>query len=129
MQAQFFHEVLMPLSAVFQRQADALLDLREYAPSKQHPGKCVSCYFKLFRAARGDSVTRLAALRKWLECNLVVVARDEQDRLLEQMPVHLDDEDLESFCQRMAQAILHDRSYSSERIELQFAFRADPLAA
>lgn len=129
MQAQSFNDVLVSLSAAFCRQADAILDLREYAPRKQHPGRCVSCYFKLFSAARADSVQRLAALRKWLEHNLIVVARDEQERLLEQMPLHLDDADLESFCQRMAQKVLHDRAYPGKRIELQFAFRSAPLAA
>lgn len=130
MQAQSFHEVLVPLSGVFRRQADALLDLREHALSKQNPGRCVSCYFKLFSAARGDAVQRLAALRKWLEHNLVVVARDEQDRLLERLPLLLDDTDLEACCTRMMQEVLQDRAYPADRIELRFAFKSDlPQAA
>lgn len=129
MQTQSFHDILVPLGDAFRRQADAILDLREYALSKQNPGRCVSCYFKLFRAARSDTVQRLAALRKWLECNLIIVARDEQDRLLERIPVHLDDEDLESFCQRMVQEFLHDRAYPGKRIELKFAFKHEPVAA
>lgn len=129
MQAQSFHEVLVPLGDVFRRQADAILDLREYVLSRQNPGRCVSCYFKLFRAARGETVARLAALRKWLEHNLIVVAKDEQDRLLERIPLHLEDGDLESFCQRMSQEIIHDRAYPSKRIELCFAFKGERQAA
>ncbi|MBC2593603.1 hypothetical protein H5P28_04940 [Ruficoccus amylovorans] len=129
MSAQFLHDVLVPLSDAFYKQADAILDLREYALSKQNPGRCVSCYFKLFSAARGDKVRRLQALRKWLETNLVVVARDEQDRLLERIPLYLDEGDLESFCQRMLQEVVHNRVYNSKRIELQFAFKGESLAA
>ncbi len=129
MSAQFLHEVLVPLSDAFYKQADAILDLREHALTKQNPGRCVSCYFKLFSAAKGDKVRRLQALRKWLETNLVVVARDERDRMLESIPLFLDDGDLESFCQRMLQEVVHNRVYKSERIELQFAFKGDSLAA
>lgn len=129
MSAQFLHDVLVPLSDAFYKQADAILDLREYALSKQNPGRCVSCYFKLFSAARGDKVRRLQALRKWLETNLVVVARDEQDRLLERIPLYLDEGDLESFCQRMLQEVVHNRVYNTKRIELQFAFKGESLAA
>lgn len=129
MSAQFLHEVLVPLSDAFYKQADAILDLREHALSKQNPGRCVSCYFKLFNAARGDKVRRLNALRKWLETNLVVVAKDDQDQLLESIPLFLDDADLESFCQRMLQEVIHNRVYNSKRIELHFAFKSDGLAA
>jgi hypothetical protein len=129
MSAQFLHEVLVPLSDAFYKQADAILDLREYALSKQNPGRCVSCYFKLFSAARGDKVRRLHALRKWLETNLVVIAKDEQDRLLESIPVNLDEADLESFCQRMLQEVMNNRVYGGKRVELRFAFKGGELAA
>lgn len=127
MQTQFHNEVLVPLSGAFRRQADALLDLRESALTKQNPGRCISCYFKLFNAARGDGMQRLTALRKWLEHNLVVVAKDDQDRLLERIPLDLSDSDLESCCMRMMREVLYDRAYPGERIELRFAFKGNEL--
>lgn len=127
MQTQFHNEVLVPLSGAFRRQADALLDLREYALSKQNPGRCVSCYFKLFNAARGDGVQRLVALRKWLEHNLIVIAKDEQDRLLERIELDLSDADLESCCMRMMREMLYDRAYPGKCVELRFAFKEDAL--
>ena len=130
MTEQFENDILGPLSRSFYRQADELLDLREAALSKQHPGRCVSCYFKLFSSAEGPAVTKLEALRRWLESNLIIEARDNQDQVLEKMPVCLDEEeDLEGYCTRLSMEVLNNRVYPTERVELRFNFKENSLAA
>lgn len=125
----FETDILAPLGQTFQKQADALLDLRQYAINKEHPGKCVSCYFKLYEQANNHSLNRLSILRKWLETNLEIVAKDEQDRFLERIPVCLEDEEnLESFCARLMQEIIHNRAYECEKIALYFRFRDEAAA-
>ncbi|WOO41391.1 hypothetical protein [Rubellicoccus peritrichatus] len=129
MSEQSIHEILAPLGHDFRKQADDLLDLREYALSKSNPGRCVSCYFNLFKNTSGIGDNRLAILRKWLETNLEIVAKGDQDKFLERLPLHLDDEDLESFCARIMQEIITNRVYESERIALFFRFKNKSTAA
>ncbi len=130
MDEHFENDILGPLSRSFYRQADELLDLREAALTKAHPGRCVSCYFKLFSSADGMSVAKLDALRRWLERNLIIEARDDSDQVLEKMPVCLDEEgDLEDYCRRLSMEVLNNRVYPAERIELRFNFKDATLAA
>ncbi|MEM9227004.1 MAG: hypothetical protein AAGA45_03465 [Verrucomicrobiota bacterium] len=127
---QYERQVLVPLSQSFSRQADALLDLRDAAIKRHHPGRCVSCYFKLFSRADARGTIHLESLRSWLESNLIIEARDDRNEVLETLPVCLDDEqDLEAYCTRMSHEVLTNRVYCSDKIELRFTFKEDAVAA
>lgn len=107
------------------RYADELLDIRESALRRQHPGRCVACYFRLAQAVEGPRRAWLARLRDWIESHLEILARDSGDTVLERMPVRLQAEDLESYCQQVMDQVHFDRSYQVPEIELTFEFREE----
>ncbi len=116
--------LLGDIAAPLAREADTLLDLREAATSASHPGRCVSCYFKLLAASPQQVSPRLTPLREWLESRIEITATGDEGLLLETLPLHLDAPDLESCCRRVMDAIFEDRSYVHARtIGLQFRFR------
>jgi len=115
-------EVLGPVAEVCRDAADELLDLRAAVLGRSDPGNCVSCYFRIFEVLGRGDVERLKQLRRWLEGNLVVVARDGSERELERIPVSLHQEDMESFCREMMLEFRENRCYADERIELSLDF-------
>lgn len=117
--------LLAEIAAPLVREADTLLDLRAAASQSPHPGRCISCYFKLAAALPENAVTRLTPLRRWLEERIEIAATCEQGNLLETLPVDLEDtDDLESFCRRAMDLFLEDRSYEKTgEIGLCFRFR------
>jgi hypothetical protein len=107
----------------FSKQADTLLDLHHYGVKRQHPGKCVDCYFRLYADAAPAELQNLAPLREWLERNIEIVAADQRQNLLEKFPLRLDSRDLESFCRNIIQILRNDRAFPTPAISLDFAFK------
>ena len=114
--------LLAPVAESFKHAADDILDLREAVLSRSDPGDCVDCYFKIFNIAKAEDPTPLQQLRSWLEQHLVVVARDDEARELERLPISLHHEDLESFCREVMNEFRDNRSYSNALIELSLHF-------
>jgi len=115
-------QLLAPVAKSFKHAADDILDLREAVKTRSAPGDCVNCYFKIFDVAKAKDPTPLQQLRRWLEQNLVVVARDGDARELERLPVSLHHEDMESFCREVMNEFRDNRSYSNSPIELSLHF-------
>ena len=113
--------VLHSLCPLFYRQADDLLDLRTWAGSRQRPGKCVDCYFRLFSSDLASA--QLCPLREWLEGNIEVVAFDSSESTLERLPLRLDSENLETFCHGVMEEIRSNRNYGHPEISLTFQFK------
>lgn len=119
-----FDPVLATLAQPFQRQADTLLDLRECVQTASKPGRCVRCYFALHQSAAETAIGRLCPLRNWLETNIEIVAHDAEARLLETLPLRLEEEtDLETYCHRVMEEFRDNRSYDSARINIGFRYR------
>ncbi len=108
--------------------ADELLDLRDAVLGRSDPGNCVSCYFRIFEVLGRGDVERLKRLRRWLEGNLVVVARDGSERELERVPVSLHQMDMEGFCREMMQEFRENRCYEGALIELSLDFKETEMA-
>ena len=115
-------EVLAPLTG-FRGCVDPLLDLRIAALKREQPGRCVQCYFKILGAAGARGMRAATPLRKWLEAHLVLVAEDENERLLETLPVQLEAADLDDYCEGMITVFRENRSYGVSSIGLRFNFR------
>jgi hypothetical protein len=115
--------VIAGLCPLFSRYADEILDLRSCARQRVRPGLCVRCYFQLY--ARADSATQpvLFPLRSWLESNIEVVARDNEEKVLEQLPLSLDTADLQSYCHRLMDEFRENRVYSAEVLSLEFRYK------
>jgi hypothetical protein len=117
-------DVLISVAPHFFKQADALLDLRDYAIKRKHPGKCVDCYFQLHADAPSEQLQNLTPLREWLERNIEIVAADQTQNLLEKFPLKLDTNDLETFCHKVVNFLRTDRAFQTPMISLDFAFKA-----
>lgn len=102
--------------------ADSVLDFREAVQGLSDPGKCVSCYYRIYSAIDEKGADALGILRRWIEENLQVVARDGRENELERIPVRLEEESLEGYCHRIMSQILQDRAYDASAIELNFAY-------
>lgn len=125
-----FDEVISPLSGIFRRQADALLDLRACALSRSTPGRCVACYFALFAATSArEVVSSLCPLKNWLENEIEVVARNETDTVLETVPLRLEAEDLESYCRGVMDEMREDRVHPGASVLLEFRFKDEGRTA
>ncbi len=119
-----FAPVLARLAQPFKRQADTLLDLHECVESKTKPGRCVRCYFALHENSVESAIARLCPLRTWLENHIEIVAHDEESRLLETLPLRLDEaSDLESYCHRVMEEFRDNRAYQTGRINIGFRYR------
>ena len=129
MDEQSIQSLLEPLCGAFAKEADALLDIRECLLLKERPGRCVDCYFRLLERAHGEEGRELSGLRRCLESHVEVVAQDEEKRLLERLPLRLEREDLQTYCERMMEAFVKDRTYPAKRIELCFQFKGAESAA
>jgi hypothetical protein len=115
---------LVPITRELQHWADEILDLREAAVRRLDPGRCISCYFKLLAGSRPGDKPVTTPLRLWLEQHLEVVARDSGQRELERLPVHLETEDIEAYCQQVMADFRYDRDYAHlPTIELAFQFK------
>lgn len=116
--------VIAPIATSFQGCADELLDIREAAMQRRQPGKCVACFYKVMGIAqRRQKANALKQLQCWIEDHLEIVAEDEHHAELERMGVHLDDSDLESYCQNIISQMHFDRSYASRHITLKFVYK------
>jgi len=122
--AHTLEAALIHIAPHFAKQADALLDLRDYGIKRQHPGKCVDCYFQLHANAPDTTLQNLAPLREWLERNIEIVAADQKRNLLEKIPLKLDAGDLESFCRKIINYMYTDRAFQTPTVSLDFAFKA-----
>jgi hypothetical protein len=117
-------DALVSIAPHFSKQADALLDLRDYGIKRQHPGKCVDCYFQLHSDAAPSELQNLAPLREWLERNIEIVAADQKQNLLEKIPLRLDGQNLEAFCHKVINLLRSDRAFETPMVSLDFAFKA-----
>ena len=116
--------LLMPLAPSLAKEADAILDLRELLMTNKEPGKCVRCFFRLFTAAGADSLPNLKPLREFLERHLEIAVRADGSEL-ETLPVKLrQGEDLEDFCMRSMKQVRLDRTFTAQRVDLAFRFKA-----
>lgn len=132
MSASNIDEALTPLAQKMSHHANDILDLREAAISRDDPGRCLSCYFKLLSYSQNTSHDTITPLRKWLEQHLEVVAIDHDDGLkeLERMPLHLNADRMESYCQQVITSFREDRSYQHlADIELSLQFRRETVAS
>lgn len=123
--------LLSPIAGPFRREADTILDLRDSLAQSPHPGRCVSCYFKLLAAGPDQVDPHLTPLRQWLEQHVEIVARDNTSTGEELETFSLDltrADSLEDCCQDSIRTVLHDRNFvSTHKISLEFRFR--PMAA
>ncbi|EIP97460.1 hypothetical protein OpiT1DRAFT_01900 [Opitutaceae bacterium TAV1] len=129
-------EVLGPVARALPSQADLILDIREAARARRHPGSCVRCFFQL-AAAAAPQPAWLEKLRAWLEQNIEIVARnadasgsgsagsdgDENGRVLELLPLELSGEDLETYCQEVMERFHYDRAHPAPAVEMEFRYR------
>ena len=119
-----FAPVLATLAQPFKRQADTLLDLHECVETRTKPGRCVRCYFSLHENSAESAIARLCPLRNWLEDHIEIVAHDEESRLLETLPLRLEEaSDLESYCHRVMEEFRDNRAYQTGRINIGFRYR------
>lgn len=115
--------LIADLATALRGQGDVLLDLREAADTS--PGRCIRCYFQLLASASSAARPRLTPLRAWLEARIEAAAHDDDGRLLETLPVRLEeDEDLESCCRRIMREVAEDRAHGAPSIHLGFRHRA-----
>lgn len=122
-------ELISPVAKLIPFCADAVLDLREALLSKQHPGKCVSCFFRILApACRIQRTNSVEPLKNWLEENLEIVVMDQSIIELERLSVNLLENDLETFCQKVMEQIHFDRNYASRQISLHFAYKESKVA-
>ena len=126
-------QLLAPIAQPLCAQADTLLDLRDAATEHPHPGRCVSCYFRLLENAPDRATAKLTPLRRWLEQHVEIVAVDSQccGRELEVFPLELGTfENLEDCCRQSISTVLNDRDFTAaENIAMRFRFRAAKAAA
>jgi hypothetical protein len=120
---QRFDQILGPLSQRFFREADSILDLRGAALNRQHPGRCIQRYFKLYGIADPGSEDLLRPLRVWIESNIEVIAKDGREQILEQLPLRLDAPDLEAYCQDVIHEFRTNRVYPSQNLTLEFRYK------
>lgn len=126
---QEIDDALGPIARAMPSKADLILDIRAAARERKHPGSCVRCFFQLAASARQTG--SLEPLRAWLEQNIQVVAHgvekvdstDEEKRELERLPLVLDGDTLENYCQDLLERFHHDRAYSADRVEMEFQYR------
>lgn len=123
-------QLLAGISDRLAHQADTLLDLREAVAYAPHPGRCVSCYFKLLESSPATAHPHLTSLRRWLETRIEIAATGDRGDLLEVLPLDLNEvADLEACCRRTIDLFFEDRSYlDSQQIGLRFRFRAETAA-
>lgn len=122
--------LLSPIAREMRHRADAILDLREAAVRRTDPGLCISCYFKLLAGTRPDFKPVTTPLRQWLEAHLEVVARDPNLQELERIPIHLETNGIEAYCQQIMDQFRYDRGYQDlPTIELSFRFKAQVESA
>ena len=85
--------------------ADAILDLRPVLVSRQHPGKCVSCFFRILApVSQIEKTNSIAPLKNWLG------------------------ENLEGVCQKVMAQIHYDQNYASWQISVHFAYEESKAA-
>jgi hypothetical protein len=120
---QRFDQILALLSRRFFSEADSILDLRGAALTRQHPGRCVQCYFKLYGIADPDSESLLNPLKVWIESNIEVIAKDGCEQILEQLPLRLDAPDLEAYCQEVIHEFRTNRVYPAQNLTLEFRYK------
>lgn len=124
MVTQQIDDLIKPVAREVPFCANAILDLRTELLNRQHPGKCVACFFKIFApVCRMEKANTLAPLKIWLEENMEIVVKDDSTSELERLPINLLEDDLETFCQKVMAQIHHDRSYASRQISLHFAYK------
>jgi hypothetical protein len=120
---QRFDQILGRLSQRFFREADSILDLRGAALTRQHPGRCIQCYFKLYGIADPGSESLLNPLKVWIESNIEVIAKDGREQILEQLPLRLDAPDLEAYCQEVIHEFRTNRVYHAQNLTLEFGYK------
>lgn len=121
-------EVVEPLCSPFSRQADWILKLYEMTQGRSaHPGKCVSCFFALLGAAKGEKRRALEPLRTWIEENLEIGIW-AGDREAGKLPVLLEASDLEELCSEAMNRIQEDAVIAADQVELQFRFKTSRAA-
>lgn len=126
--ASLIDPALGALELIHEQAADAILDFRESALSRTNAGRCINSYFNILGAARDDGARPISVLRNWIERHVIIVVSDERSRELERLPVHLESENLQSFCHRVLTVMWLDRAYQNTSFEFRFEY-ADAIAA
>ena len=126
--------ILGPVAEAFRGEADTLLDLRKAALQQRDAGLCLRCYFKIReRSTATPAPARkrrpLAGPRAWVERTPEIVARDHSLSELERLPVRIETDDLESFCEEVMREFQENRAYEGDWIELSVAFKEDAAPA
>jgi len=122
-------DLISPVAKQMPFCADVLLDLRAALLNRQHPGKCVACFFKIFvPACRIKKTSTVVPLKNWLEENLEIVVKDHSTAELERLSVNLLEDNLETFCKKVMTQIHYDRSYKSRQLSLHFVYKESKAA-
>lgn len=122
-----FQQVLATLARPFSRNADTLLDLRQWVGDERRVGSYVKAYFDLLQSSSvgGEAARGLVAMRQWLEANLeIVVLEGTTKERLESWPLRLEGESsLEGFCRKAMDQLREDRCHTAPRLQMEFRFR------
>lgn len=103
--------------------ADQLLDLKLETSRSQNPGSCVRIYFELLGRLPRSCSGELAQVRNWLESLIEVVAVRADQQPFARVPMHLDAESLEDYCQGVMRDF-HDMTAADPcNLELRFSYR------
>ena len=127
MKAEIDH-LLAPVAKACRHVSNEILDLREAVMTRSNPGDCVNCYFKIYDVLAHQNQSALTHLRQWLEKHLIVIAKDEEARVLERLPISLHHSDMESFCHEVMEEFRMNRSYANTLIELSLHFSEESAA-
>lgn len=118
--------ILASLAKPFDRFANTLLDLRQWAHCPTRAGSCIKAYFDLVtEAPETVEVARtLAELRNWLENRLNILVFDSNRTVcLDTLPLALSDEtDLAQYCLGAMQRLRDDRCIDATLLHLEFSF-------
>ena len=122
-------EVIEPLCQPFSTQADWLLDLYELTqrPNRK-AGQCLKCFYALLEVADDRRKPALEPLKRWIEQNMEISVK-ANDHETASLPVSLDTEDFDSFCERMIHSVRRGELLHFSHLELQLQYKAPSQAA
>lgn len=114
-------EVLGPLCERFKDEADTILDLYAMTQEPGHPGRCVTCFYRLLGRAGQHEAGALVPLREWIEDHIEIAIRTGPEEA-GSLPVKLEAPGLEDFCDEVIRYVRSDPSIAAPEVELGFAY-------
>ncbi len=115
--------VIAALATRHRETADQLLDLKLETSRSKNPGSCVRIYFDLLGRLPQSCAGELGQVRRWLESLIEVVAVRENQQPFARVPMHLEADTLEDYCQRVMRDF-HDMTAADPfSFELRFSYR------